>query len=174
MASQQEREDLIVKLREPTEDDYATLLSWVEGDDEESFREWSGPKITFPPRSEGFQEELEVNVKHPFFMARESGGVIGFGQLMLRGEGRVHLIRLIISPAHRGLGYGKQLCSLLIKEGMKRWGKRRFSLNVNRSNSVAKRLYEQLGFKPAIAPKDSVLGGDIVYMLLACDGPCGQ
>jgi ribosomal protein S18 acetylase RimI-like enzyme len=164
---------LIVKLRGPSGDDYATLLSWVDGDEEESFREWAGPKMTFPPRRESFQSELEVKVKHPFFMVGESGEVVGFGQLMLRGEGRVHLIRLIVAPGHRGRGCGKQLCSLLIAEGIKRWGRRRFSLNVNRSNIVALRLYEQLGFKPAMAPKDSVLGDDIVYMFLACDSPCG-
>jgi ribosomal protein S18 acetylase RimI-like enzyme len=79
------------------------------------------------------------------------------------------MARVIVSPGQRAKGFGELLCRLLIDEGIKRYAKVYFTLNVYSDNTTAVKLYQKLGFKPQAAPSDSISDKDIFYMVLKPD-----
>jgi [ribosomal protein S18]-alanine N-acetyltransferase len=95
-----------------------------------------------------------------------SGNLLGLGQIIEK-EKYLHLARIIISPAHRGKGYGKILCQQLIFKGRQKYGERPFSLNVYAKNENALSLYLKLGFTPVNKPAGVISSTDSVYMILS-------
>ena len=72
--------------------------------------------------------------------------VVGYAQFWPRDEQRVHLGRIIVSPAARGKGYGRLLCEQLMQLAITETGLPVLSLRVYRDNPGALHLYQQLGF----------------------------
>jgi ribosomal-protein-alanine N-acetyltransferase len=60
----------------------------------------------------------------------------------------MHINNLAVHPAHRRKGIGTSLLTFVMKAGAK-LGARRASLEVRRSNEVARHMYERLGFSAA-------------------------
>lgn len=61
-------------------------------------------------------------------------------------EGQVWLDRLLIDAACQGKGYGKAAVAALTDRLRQEYGCRRIYLSVYRENTVACRLYQQMGF----------------------------
>lgn len=64
----------------------------------------------------------------------------------MREANALHLGRIIISPAQRGMGLGRELVSALIARGIELYHPLRFTLNVYRENASALNCYFSLGF----------------------------
>ena len=64
-------------------------------------------------------------------------------------DGRVvHLGRIIVSPAQRGRGKGRELCERLVARAVQATGAGAVTLRVYRDNETALGLYLRLGFRP--------------------------
>ena len=154
-------------LRTSTDEDLKTLISWVK--DREACKLWAGPHVRFPLTLQSLKKDIECSEDNTFVMADDAGEPAGLGQLLEKENGRIHMARVIVSPLQRAKGFGEILCRLLIDEGLKRFGKVYFTLNVYSINTNAVRLYQKLGFIPQPVPPDSIPDKDVVYMTLNPD-----
>lgn len=133
----------MLNLRLAHETDMRLIMHWIT--DELSCRTWAGPGFNFPFTWESFIDDIGFHTIETFVLVTNMDQPIAMGQLMHR-DNRLHLARILVHPEHRGKGYGRQLCEKLMKEGSDRHGNNSFSLNVYRFNTVAKKLYDSLGF----------------------------
>jgi len=133
-----------LKLRTAKIADLSAILRWVP--DEAACLVWAGPKVRYPAAAESVWADIEASEQNAFCMVSESGEVVGFGQAMPRGDGIVHLARIIVAPAMRGRGSGRHLCRRLMVAAGKRRPIRKFTLNVYEDNFTALALYRSLGF----------------------------
>jgi ribosomal protein S18 acetylase RimI-like enzyme len=92
-----------------------------------------------------------------------AGTPVGFGQYWPRPDGAVHLLRIIVSPGHRGAGLGRELCRRLIAMALEAPGATSVTLNVYPDNPAAVCLYQSLGFRE----DESRSRGDSLFMRLA-------
>jgi ribosomal protein S18 acetylase RimI-like enzyme len=99
----------------------------------------------------GLKKDIHYARDNTYSLINAKGELLGLGQIIEK-EKYLHLARIIISPVHRGKGYGKILCQQLIFKGRKKFGKRPFSLNVYARNENALSLYLKLGFTPVNKP----------------------
>jgi ribosomal protein S18 acetylase RimI-like enzyme len=85
----------------------------------------------------------------------------GFGQHWVHTPGAVHLGRIILSPAVRGKGLGRELCQQLATTAVQRTQATTVTLRVYRDNAAAVALYASLGF----APVETESGQDVLFMM---------
>lgn len=123
--------------------DVERLHAWVR--DAEACSRWTGPLFPFP-LPEHLYETLHKRGEQSFALADERHA-LGFGQILQRGEGWMHMARLIIDPAQRGRGYGRVLAQLLFEKALTYPDVEQITLYVLRTNVPAVRIYEQLGFR---------------------------
>jgi ribosomal-protein-alanine N-acetyltransferase len=84
-------------------------------------------------------------VSHLFALRTEDGVAQGFvGFWVVFDE--LHLNNLAVRPESRGRGYGSALLEFALAEGARR-GARQATLEVRRSNTAARRLYDRFGFE---------------------------
>ena len=130
--------------------DLKTIISWIP--DELTCKRWAGPKVRFPLNIENLSKDIEFSDNNSYCL-KHNESIVAFGQLLAKENGYLHLARIIIDPSKRAMGYGRLLCSELLKiAGQKGYDK--ISLNVYRDNTIALKLYENLGFRE-IAEKSS-------------------
>ena len=104
--------------------------------------------FTSPWTREMYLAELQnVGVSFCYLARDEQGIVVGFCSFW-RVVDELHINNLAVLPAHRRRGIGTSLLMSVLEEGA-RLGARRATLEVRRSNEVARRLYERLGFSTA-------------------------
>ncbi len=113
--------------------DLETVLTWVTT--AAALQMWAGPKVTFPPLLEQTWLEIGASEKNTFALLDANEHVCGFGQLLLREPGCVHLARIIVSPAERGKGLGRLLVTELIRAGSELHHPLMFTLNVYKDNA---------------------------------------
>lgn len=128
--------------------DLETIASWV--DSARALERWAGPGLTWPIKAAALFEQLGGN-ELPSFCLTQDDLPVAFGQLFVKGDKRLHLARIIVSPAHRGIGLGRQLCHRLLEEARSRHATH-ITLNVFADNQAALVLYRRLGFVPAGKP----------------------
>ncbi len=95
---------------------------------------------------------LESSLANTADMPRDSnapdncgGRFLGYGMLST-AAGEAHILNVVIDPASRGLGLGKQLVQRLLDQA--RWHRvTRVILEVRESNAAARALYARLNFK---------------------------
>ena len=78
-------------------------------------------------------------------LAIECGGTfLGYGMLSV-AAGEAHVLNVVVASTQRGMGLGKKLVKRLIDQA--RWHRvERIFLEVRASNTVARSLYNRLGF----------------------------
>ena len=101
-----------VLLRRPIEADYEAVASWIP--DSKSCARWAGPRVPFPFFAPELPTLLAVPDSESYCLSDRDSPALGFGQLWLRDGDAVRLMRIIISPAIRGQGFGRELCRQLI------------------------------------------------------------
>ena len=104
--------------------------------------------FTSPWTREMYLAELQnVGVSYCYLARDESGRVLGFCSFW-RVLDELHINNLAVAGAYRRQGIGTALMTYVLNEGP-RLGARRATLEVRRSNDVARQLYERLGFSSA-------------------------
>ncbi|MBS0662325.1 MAG: GNAT family N-acetyltransferase [Verrucomicrobia bacterium] len=131
-------------LRRATPSDAAVALSWSPNLD--SLKRWAGPSARWPDHATMFWSDLTQGDFVTFALESSADGVVGFGQLKLREPDFAHLARIVVDPRRRGQGYGRMLCSSLMREAPGLFRIAGYSLFVYRDNPVAIALYASLGF----------------------------
>ena len=152
-----------MRLRRATKENLESMMGWI--DSEQACRIWAGEGFRFPFTTDQFFKDLGFPEYETYVLADKNDIPVGLGQIIHR-SGRLHLARILVMPALRGKGYGRRLCEELIKEGRARYGNKAFSLNVYRHNTVARQLYEKLGFRPA-PDQGQAASNDSVFMIMA-------
>jgi len=149
-------------LRAARPSDYAHIAAWIP--DADACRRWAGTRVKFPLFAAELPELLVVDGCASYCLADGDSAPYGFGQHWPHA-GAVHLGRIIVSPALRGRGYGRELCEQLCARGLSSTGAAAVTLNVYRDNAVAVALYERLGFVPV----ESASRPDALLMRLSVD-----
>ncbi|NLJ78619.1 MAG: ribosomal protein S18-alanine N-acetyltransferase [Tissierellia bacterium] len=98
-----------------------------------------------PPWSrEAFLLELKKNILAKYIVGLLDGKVIGYGGIwLIIDEG--HITNVAVEEEYRGLGVGNRIIEGLIELCRDR-GLRTITLEVRRSNEIAKSLYRKHGF----------------------------
>jgi ribosomal-protein-alanine N-acetyltransferase len=128
--------------------------------------------------------EMELgNPASSFFVAREhprqtaeaahppcepSGGAIGYVGTWLAGD-ELHISAIAVAPEFRGRGVGLQLLIYCLEYGRGE-GALRATLEVRRSNVLARRLYQRLGFVvTGVRPRYYLDNGEDALVLWLAD-----
>jgi len=139
-----------------------TLKSWFP--DEASVRRWGGPLFRHPFTDATFQKDMRWREVPAYSLLDEKRGLAGFGQYYGR-DGRCHLARLVIDPARRGIGLGRNFIRGLMQIGMSDLKTDECSLFVMHTNRDAIRCYSSLNFVLAPYPADDPVYENIDFML---------
>lgn len=109
--------------------------------------------FTSPWTREMYLAELDNRGIAHCYLAREANGdPVGFCSFW-RIMDEVHINNLAVASDKRRQGVGSALLRHVLREGAKS-GAKRATLEVRRSNELAKTLYERYGFKVAGVRKD--------------------
>ena len=137
--------DLTLRRAQPA--DLAVVLPWSPS--RELLHQWAGPSCRWPTSPEMLWEDINNADATSFALESAAHGLVAFGQIRHREKTFGHLARLIVSPHHRGRGYGRELCLALMHEAPALHPIREYSLYVWRDNTAAHALYRSLGFVEA-------------------------
>lgn len=133
-----------------TEEHLRTLINWLP--DARACLQWGGPTFRYPFTAETFLEDCRWRQLPSYALVDDRGALCAFGQYYER-LGRCHLGRLIVSPQRRGQGLGGVLVGELIQRGCAELAVSEASLFVLKDNTVARALYQKLGFACADYPE---------------------
>ncbi|UTW44413.1 GNAT family N-acetyltransferase [bacterium SCSIO 12696] len=126
-----------------------TLNSWI--DSRQQCITWGSENIRYPFTHQSLKEDIQWDTSTNRSLLDAEGGMVGFGQYSKR-HNRIHLSRLIISPDHRGKGYGKHLVEQLLANATQALGCTLASLFVYQANQQAIRCYRAIGFTETPCP----------------------
>lgn len=133
-----------VRLRQTRQSDYECIASWIP--DAGACLRWAGPRVTFPFTVLELEEILIATGGVSYCLERDGVDPCGFGQYWPRDDDTAHLGRLIVAPACRGRGLGRELCERVIERAVKVTGAAAITLRVYRDNTPAVTLYQHVGF----------------------------
>jgi len=144
-------------VRPATLEDLMVVASWIRTPDE--CERWGGTQVPFPIDRVALPDTIGFTEQNAYVMI-VGGSLIAFGQIFDKPQHRQHLAKFIVSPIHRGRGYGRKfLYDLLGRTTVDR-----VSLNVNQDNSAAIALYAAAGFVVADRPPDQGASARTRYM----------
>ncbi len=93
-----------------------------------------------------FVMEIVSNKLARYCVAEVDGRVVGYGGMWLIID-EAHITNIAVHPEHRGEGVGKKLVEHLIDEASDT-DIHKVTLEVRRSNFIARALYTKFGFEP--------------------------
>ena len=122
-------------------DDAQQASTWIV--DAEGTLLFAGPALPHPWSAEDLLATR--NQGWQVFALRQADRAVGIGSIHTNAE-RAHLGRLLVDPNCRGQGLGKALVLELLDHAHQ-LGFQRVTLNVYEHNTIARQLYEKLGFR---------------------------
>lgn len=100
--------------------------------------------FSMPWPEDAFEQELTNPCAH-YLVLEEDGQILAMGGMwLILGEGQITTIA--VRPDCRGKGYGRAVLRALLKAADDELFVRDMSLEVRPSNTVARSLYESMGF----------------------------
>ena len=135
-----------MEIRKAEINDFNTIISWIQN--EQECKMWAGSKVRFPLNIDNLLYDVKYSNDNSYCLINK-GTILGFGQLLPKEEGFIHMARLIVCPSYRGTGYGKILCNKLLQIA-DQLGYRKVSLYASKSNQISLNLYKNLGFKEVV------------------------
>lgn len=146
-----------MKLRNLEENDFKTLISWV--DNAQDLMLFAGSAYSFPLDEKQLLATLNDSKIECFSMLNDQNEMVGHCQLFLL-EKSVKIARVIINPAYRGQSFGRILMELLLNYIQQFYSTFLIELYVFDFNTRAISLYESLGFeRQEIGEKLTVVNG---------------
>ena len=129
----------MVQLRDITKDNYEDVLALCVNDSQKSF---------VSTTAESLSQALEYsNTAYPFAVYG-GGRVVGFIMMgYYEAKGYYTLWKLLIDKEHQGKGYGRAALELGIEFLKNHFDVSEIYTGVSPGNSVAKSLYESVGFR---------------------------
>lgn len=145
----------MLRLRPYKPCDAEKVVTWCQN--EEVFQKWGGAHFgEYPIRAETmnrvyFEKNGNCTESDNFYpmTAFDEDGICGhFIMRYIHGDNRiVRFGWVIVSPDHRGKGYGKEMLSLGIKLARELYGAEKLSIGVFEDNAPAYSCYKSLGFR---------------------------
>jgi ribosomal protein S18 acetylase RimI-like enzyme len=132
--------------------------------DRESAYFWCGPGLRVPFTDQTFLDDTHWERMPAYSLLDDQGQLSGFGQYYEK-LGRCHLARLVIAPASRCRGLGRQFIARLMSIGRADLGVGECSLFVVNYNLRALRCYTALGFEKADHPPGHAVCSDLDFMI---------
>lgn len=129
--------------------DFDAIKDWVT--DERTHAMWSAKHAPFPLEKNAFDEFLaDMYIKHgdcPFVATTDDGKVVGFICVSINYvTNEAMLAFVIIDPAQRDKGYGREMIQLAAKYCFEILKADAVQLNVFTVNERARKCYESAGF----------------------------
>lgn len=116
-------------------------------DDVEQVHSIEQSTFSTPWSKESLEKELTSNTQALYMVLEENNEILAYSGLWnIASEG--HITNIAVKKEKRGLGLGEKVTQAIIDEGNK-VGINTFTLEVRKSNIVAIRLYNKLGFTVA-------------------------
>lgn len=117
------------------------------------------------PYPQSYINTLASLSPNTFLVVEKDGRLVGYAAALLEGKGLGHIFSIAVLREHRCKGIGTALINRLI-EILKKQGASFIRLEVRRSNRLAQKMYEKLGFKKAYEIKGLYEDGeDCVVMI---------
>lgn len=137
-----------LRLRPYRDTDASTILSWC--CDKYGFYQWTAGVLGQYPISE---EDFSAVTSLMPFVAFDEDGLVGFFTLRNPGKSldELRFGFVIVDPAKRGRGCGKELLRLGIRYAFDIYGAEKVSLGVFENNTPAYHCYKAAGFVDAAA-----------------------
>lgn len=106
-----------------------------------------GPGLALPPGQAGreWAARMLADQRIVTWIAQIGGQRVGFARLDI-GPDRIAELTLVVAPAHRGVGVGRSILSLVLLEALRR-GVRRLSAVVDQANTGAHKFFLENGFE---------------------------
>lgn len=138
-----------MRLRPYQETDFEKIKTWV--DDERTHAMWCANLIHFPLEKNNFEEVLQAGAKRlgeiPLIAETEEGETAGLICYSLNQETKTGMLRFVVlDPALRGKGYGREMVSLAAQYGFEKTNAEAVRLVVFSENTRAKACYLSAGF----------------------------
>ena len=140
-------------LRDFVKEDAPIRAGWIRSEDE--LYKWSADRFNKYPLSgddinENYDPQIESGRFHPLTAADNGGEVVG--HFIIRypradDDSSVRFGFVIVNPAYRGRGYGREMLRLAIGYVKDNFPVSRIDLGVFENNEAARRCYEAVGFK---------------------------
>ena len=142
-----------MRLRSFFEEDAPIIASWLRTEVE--LYKWSADRFNKYPLSgddinENYAPQLETGRFFPLTAVDDKEEVVGHFIIRYPRDDDDSSVRfgfVIVDPAHRGKGYGKELLRLGIEYVKEHLSASRIDLGVFENNENAKHCYEAVGFK---------------------------
>ncbi|MDO4474102.1 MAG: GNAT family protein [Eubacteriales bacterium] len=142
-----------MKLRKYKKDDSAIICSWIK--DEMSLYQWSADRIDkFPILDDDLNKNYEPVIESdrfiPLSAIDENDTVIGHLFIRYPNEIDDSIVRfgyVIVNPALRGCGKGKEMLKLAIDYARNELNASMITLGVFSNNNSARYCYEAVGFR---------------------------
>jgi RimJ/RimL family protein N-acetyltransferase len=136
----------MIELRPFTENDFATLKSWIHS--EEELVQFAGPIFTFPLTDEQLSNYIKMTDKHPFKVVLTSTNeTIGHCELNFE-NGNNRLSRILVGTKElRGQKIGEQIVRKMVDLLFQDPKVNEVDLNAFEWNKGAVRCYEKVGFE---------------------------
>ena len=129
-------------LRSATAHDLLNVAAWITSQRDCEF--WAGHALAYPLRLETLSHDISLSPETSFCFA--GSRVLAFGQLIDKGNGRVHLAKIIVYPQMRDGGIGTRFVASLIDKATEQ-SFALIGLNVHPDNHAAINLYKKLAFQ---------------------------
>lgn len=146
--------------------DIDELMIWFP--DGESVDIWGGPRFRYPFDRSTFHEDCRWQEFSSYCVRDPEGDAVAFGQIGDRYD-RAHLARLVVHPAHRGRGIGRQLLKGLIEIAAREGRYKSVALFVYRHNEVALGCYLSHGFEIQEYPDTAPMKDACFYLARKID-----
>ncbi len=159
-----------MKLRKYRKEDSAVICGWIR--DEESLYKWSADRIgIFPLPAEALNDNYApVMDSGRFFpMTAVDEGDRVTGHLFIRypdaaDRSTVRFGFVIVDPALRGRGFGKEMLRLAMEYAVSELKASRITLGVFANNPLARACYEAVGFR--------AVGEPVLYRMAVGEWEC--
>ena len=129
--------------------DFEIIKNWITNPREHAM--WCAGRTKFPIEREDFARLLDDIAQRcgdaPFIAEDTDGKPFGFFCYSVNAESKYGMLKFVmVDPAERGKGYGREMLRLAVKYAFEFTGADRVKLCVLSVNAGAKRCYESVGF----------------------------
>lgn len=130
-------------IQQAVRDDLKNAMAWPTNSAE--FKFWVGDRIPFGSDLNSFWKQIKATERGAYAFI-ENDELHGFGQCYEKEIGARHIACLIVNPAVRGKGFGRQFVLELMEQAFAHQDVEYITLNVYPDNLPARHLYYSLGY----------------------------
>jgi RimJ/RimL family protein N-acetyltransferase len=152
------------ELKPYSRDDFERLIVWAPTP--EALMLWTGMVFTYPLTRDQLEKHLVFAEKYPerrkIWNATDGDTVVGHIELnnIWDHDRKATICRVLIDPAVRGKGLGKEMVKTVVRFGFEELSLHRIDLSAWSHNTAAIRCYEACGFTREGVQRDCRRMGD--------------